>query len=75
MSVEQDHRLVKLRLAPMLGFQCLGNARVVIAGVDLAQKISRQKIAEFLVLLLPGAPFFVLRSLCILRTSRKIDLV
>jgi transposase-like protein len=40
--VEQDHRRVKFRLAPMLGLKSFGNARVVIAGVELAQKIRKQ---------------------------------
>jgi transposase-like protein len=40
--VEQDHRRVKQRLRPMLGFQCFANARVVIGGVELAQKIRKQ---------------------------------
>ena len=40
--VEQDHRRVKRRLNPMLGFQSLENAGVVIAGIELAQKISKR---------------------------------
>ena len=40
--VEQDHRGVKRRVNPMLGFQSLENARVVIAGIELAQKISQR---------------------------------
>jgi len=40
--VEQDHRRVKRRVNPMLGFQSLENARVVIAGIELAQKISKR---------------------------------
>src|ERR687886_863007 len=41
--VEQDHRRIKFRLAPMLGFKRFENARVVIAGVELAQKIRKQQ--------------------------------
>ena len=40
--VEQDHRRIKFRLAPMLGFKRFENARVVISGVELAQKIRKQ---------------------------------
>ena len=40
--VEQDHRRVKRRVNPMLGFQSFENARVVIAGIELAQKISKR---------------------------------
>ena len=39
--VEQDHRRVKFRLQPMLGFRRFYNARRVIAGVELAQKIHK----------------------------------
>jgi len=40
--VEHDHRRVKRRVNPMLGFQSLENAGVVIAGIELAQKISKR---------------------------------
>jgi len=35
--VEQDHGRGKRRVNPMLEFQSLENARVVIAGIELAQ--------------------------------------
>ena len=41
--VEQDHRRVKRRVNPMLGFKSFENARVVIAGIELAQKISKSQ--------------------------------
>ena len=37
--VEQEHRRVKGRLRPMLGFKTFYNARGVIIGIELAQKI------------------------------------
>ena len=37
--VEQDHRRVKSRVGPMLGFKGFFNARRVVAGVELVQKI------------------------------------
>jgi transposase-like protein len=40
--VEQDHRGVKRRVNPMLEVQSLEKARVVIAGIELAQKISQR---------------------------------
>jgi transposase-like protein len=40
--VEQDRRRGKRRVNPMLGFQSLENARVVIAGIELAQKICKR---------------------------------
>ena len=41
--VEQDHRRVKSRLRPMLGFKSFYNARRVIAGIELAQKIHKRQ--------------------------------
>jgi transposase-like protein len=40
--VEQDHRGVKRRVNPMLGFRSFENARVGIAGIELAQKTSQR---------------------------------
>ena len=39
--VEQDDRRIKFRLQPMLGFQRFYNARRVIAGIELTQKIQK----------------------------------
>jgi transposase-like protein len=39
--VEQDHRRVKQRIYPMLGFERFGNAVVTISGIELAQKIRK----------------------------------
>jgi len=39
--IEQDHRRVKQRLYPRLGFKCFGNAAVTISGIELAQKIKK----------------------------------
>ena len=43
--VEQDHRRVKGRLQPMLGFKTFYNARSVIIGIELAQKIHKRQFA------------------------------
>ena len=43
--VEQDHRRVKGRLRPMLGFKTFYNARRVIIGIELAQKIHKRQLA------------------------------
>ena len=43
--VEQDHRRVKGRLQPMLGFKTFYNARHVIIGIELAQKIHKRQFA------------------------------
>ena len=41
--VEQDHRRVKGRLRSMLGFKTFYNARRVIIGIELAQKIHKRQ--------------------------------
>ena len=43
--VEQDHRRVKGRLQPMLGFKTFYNARRVIIGIELVQKIHKRQFA------------------------------
>jgi transposase-like protein len=39
--IEQDHRRVKQRIHPMLGFKRFENASVTISGIELAQKIRK----------------------------------
>ena len=39
--IEQDHRRVKQRIYPMLGFKQIRNAAVTISGIELAQKIKK----------------------------------
>ena len=39
--IEQDHRRVKQRVYPMLGFKRFGNAAVTISGIELAHKIKK----------------------------------
>jgi transposase-like protein len=39
--VEQDHRRVKQRVYPMLGFKRFKNAAVTISGIELAHKIKK----------------------------------
>jgi DDE domain len=43
--VEPDHRRVKSRVAPMLGFKRFFNARRVLSGVELVQKIIKSKVS------------------------------
>ncbi len=47
--VEQDHRRVKQRIYPMLGFKNFRNAAVAIGGIELVQKIKKGQfdIAQF----------------------------
>ena len=39
--VEQDHRKVKQRIYPMLGFKKFRNAAVTISGIELVQQIRK----------------------------------
>jgi transposase-like protein len=39
--VEQDHRRVKQRVRPMLGFKRFDHASVTISGIELAEKIKK----------------------------------
>lgn len=39
--IEQDHRRVKQRTYPMLGFKEFANAAVMISGIELVQKIRK----------------------------------
>jgi transposase-like protein len=39
--IEQDHRRVKQRIYPMLGFKRFRNATIAITGIELAQKIRK----------------------------------
>ena len=39
--IEQDHRGVKLRLGPMLGFKWFRTAKIVIAGIELLRRIHK----------------------------------
>jgi transposase-like protein len=41
--IEQDHRRVKQRVSPMLGFKKFDNAAVTIRGIELAHKIKKGK--------------------------------
>ena len=39
--IEQDHRRVKQRVYPMLGFKRFGNAAITISGIELEHKIKK----------------------------------
>jgi transposase-like protein len=43
--IEQDHRSIKLRLGPMLGFKRFRNASVTIAGIELVHRIRKAQFA------------------------------
>jgi transposase-like protein len=52
-GIEQDHRRVKQRIRPMLGFKRFHTAAVTISGIELAAKIRKH---QFKVGKLPGRP-------------------
>jgi hypothetical protein len=43
--IEQDHRSIKLRLSPMLGFKRFRHAAITIAGVELMHRIRKGQFA------------------------------
>jgi hypothetical protein len=43
--VEQDHRAVKGRCVPMMGFQSFDSAATTIAGIELARRIRKKQFA------------------------------
>ncbi len=51
--VEQDHRRIKRRTRPMLGFKRFDTAAVTISGIELAAKIRK---GQFKLGQLPGRP-------------------
>jgi transposase-like protein len=42
--IEQDHRRIKPRTRPMLGFKRFDNAAVTISGIELVQKIQKHQV-------------------------------
>jgi transposase-like protein len=51
--VEQDHRRIKHRIRPMLGFKRFDTAAITIGGIELAEKIRKH---QFKTTKLPGRP-------------------
>jgi transposase-like protein len=41
--VEQDHRRIKQRIRPILGFKRFDHAAVTISGIELAEKIKKEQ--------------------------------
>jgi transposase-like protein len=41
--IEQDHRRIKQRIRPMLGFKRFETAAVTIRGIEMAEKIKKQQ--------------------------------
>ena len=41
--IEQDHRAIKARIGPMLGFKRFRRAKVTIAGIELLHRIRKNQ--------------------------------
>jgi transposase-like protein len=44
--IEQDHRGMKLRIGPMLGFKWFTTAAIVIAGIELLRRIHKGNLSS-----------------------------
>jgi transposase-like protein len=53
--IEQDHRRVKQRIYPMLGFKNISNAAVTVSGIELVQKIRKGQFDTSAVTVREGA--------------------
>jgi transposase-like protein len=42
--IEQDHRGVKLRISPILGYESFSSAAITIAGIDLSRRILKDQL-------------------------------
>jgi len=42
--IEQDHRRVKQRVRPMLGFKRFGYAAITISGIELVHQIKKKQL-------------------------------
>ncbi|WP_414475995.1 IS6 family transposase [Microvirga sp. M2] len=41
--IEQDHRAIKRRIRPMLGFQSVATARVILGGIEMVHMMRKQQ--------------------------------
>ena len=41
--IEQDHRAIKRRVRPMLGFQSAASARVILSGIEMIHMMRKQQ--------------------------------
>jgi transposase-like protein len=44
--IEQDHRAIKRRIRPMLGFKSINSARVILGGIEMVHMM-RKGQAEY----------------------------
>ncbi|PVE20168.1 IS6 family transposase, partial [Microvirga sp. KLBC 81] len=41
--IEQDHRAIKRRVGPMLGFKSIGSARVILGGIEMIHMMRKHQ--------------------------------
>jgi putative transposase len=41
--IEQDHRAIKRRIRPMLGFKSAGSARIILSGIEMVHMMRKQQ--------------------------------
>ena len=41
--IEQDHRAIKRRVRPMLGFKSVASARVILGGIEMIHMMRKQQ--------------------------------
>ncbi len=41
--IEQDHRAIKRRVRPMLGFQSVASAKVILGGIEMIHMMRKQQ--------------------------------
>ena len=41
--IEQDHRAIKRRVRPMLGFQSVASARIILGGIEMIHMMRKQQ--------------------------------
>jgi transposase-like protein len=41
--IEQDHRAIKRRVRPMLGFKTMNSARVILSGIEMVHMVRKQQ--------------------------------
>jgi transposase-like protein len=41
--IEQDHRAIKRRVRPVLGFKTMASARVILSGIEMVHMMRKQQ--------------------------------
>jgi len=70
--VEQDHRAIKRRIRPMLGFKKFNCDRVILIGIELMHMINKEHLKIYKLGRTPAQQFYSLAALLTLTTSAFI---